>query len=158
MITHATFPIISIPKIDSSEYNFFIKIHATFLFFSISLQQADKNFEIYTYNQSQLFMVDADDQPENSISTSYNYNTRQEEWIDGKSGWERVEFGCKAFGGRPIPTFRWYINNNQNDDLTDDNHFQITTSSIGSQYDFIENYQSTIDFQVDDNFLETLNK
>ena len=93
-------------------------------------------------------MVDADDQPENSISTSYNYN----------NGWERVEFGCKAFGGRPIPTFRWYINNNQNDDLTDDNHFQITTSSIGSQYDFIENYQSTIDFQVDDNFLETLNK
>ena len=118
-----------------------------FFFFSISLQQADKNFEIYTYNQSQLFMVDADDQLENSISTSYN-----------KSGWERVEFGCKAFGGRPIPTFRWYINNNQNDDLTDNNHFQITTSSIGSQYDFIENYQSTIDFQVDDNFLETLNK
>ena len=32
MITHATFPIISIPKIDSSEYIFFIKIYATFVF------------------------------------------------------------------------------------------------------------------------------
>lgn len=93
---------------------------------------------------------------ETSIDSSYNWDTKEEEYIDGKSGWERIEFACLAYGGRPVPTFRWYINNERNDDLTEDNTFNIATSSIGSDYRYIENYQSSIDFQVDHNLIDKL--
>ena len=57
-------------------------------------------------------------------------------------------------------TFSRYIYNNDNDDLSEDEgdlgHFNVATSSIGSDYDYIENYQSTIDFQIDDKLLEIL--
>ena len=57
-------------------------------------------------------------------------------------------------------TFSRYIDNNDNDDLSDDDgdlgHFNVATSSIGSDYDYIENSQSTIDFQIDDKLLEIL--
>ena len=78
--------------------------------------------------------------------------------IDGKNGFESVEFSCRAYGGRPLPTFKWYIDNNDNDDFTEDDlgHFNVATSPIGSDYDYIENYQSTIDFQIDDNLLAIL--
>ena len=103
-------------------------------------------------------MLDEDLNPETTIDTSYNYDTREENFIDGTSGYEKVEFSCVAYGGRPLPVFKWYIDNNDNDDFTEDDlgHFNVATSPIGSDYDYIENYQSTIDFQIDDNLLAIL--
>jgi hypothetical protein len=34
----------------------------------------------------------------------------------------------------------------------------VATSPIGSDYRYIENYQSTIDFQIDDNLMTKLNR
>jgi len=125
-----------------------------------STQDSEKRFEVYTYNRSEVVMIDEDSMPETSIDTTYNWDTREEEWLDGTGGYENVEFSCIAYGGRPIPTIKWYIDNNDNDDLSDDDgdlgHFNVATSSIGSDYDYIENSQSTIDFQIDDKLLEIL--
>lgn len=121
-----------------------------------STQNSDKIFEVYTYNQSQLFMLDEDLNTENSLDTTYNYDTKEEEWVSGKNGWESVEMNCMAYGGRPLPTFLWYVDNNDNDDLEDDNHFDVSTGSIGSDYDYIENYQSNLKFGIDDTLLEKL--
>jgi hypothetical protein len=64
---------------------------------------------VYTFNQSQIFVLDEDGTPETNIDTTYNRDTKEDEWVDGKGGWERVEFSCVAYGGRPIPEFHWYI-------------------------------------------------
>jgi hypothetical protein len=52
-------------------------------------------------------MFDEDLTPETSIDTSYNWDTREEEWLDGTGGYENVEFSCIAYGGRPIPSIKW---------------------------------------------------
>jgi len=121
-------------------------------------QEQEKPLYVYTYNRSEIHLIDEDENPETTIDTSYNYDTKEEDWIDGKNGFESVEFSCRAYGGRPLPTFKWYIDNNDNDDFTEDDlgHFNVATSPIGSDYDYIENYQSTIDFQIDDNLLAIL--
>ena len=100
--------------------------------------------------------MDEDLSPETSIDTSYNYDTKEEEWVDGKGGWESVEFSCMAYGGRPIPEFRWYIGNNDNNELKNIDHFSVSESAIGSDFDYIENYMSTIEFSIDDNLLDIL--
>ena len=120
------------------------------------LQEAEKRFEIYTYNQSLIELLDEDYNRENTIDTTYNWDTKEEEWVEGTGGFESVEFTCAAYGGRPIPQFKWYIDNNDNDDLNDEDHFSISTSSTGSDFDYIENYQSSIDFQINDNLLGIL--
>ena len=52
--------------------------------------------------------------------------------------------------------FKWYIDNNQQM-LTNDNHFNIgPPSSMGSDYDYEENYQSTIEFKIDSSLLDRL--
>ena len=114
-----------------------------------------KPLAIYTYNRSEIVLLDEDLNPETTLDTSYNYDTKEEDWIDGKSGYESVEFSCRAYGGRPNPVFKWYIDNNDNDDFSEDDlgHFNVATSPIGSDYDFIENFESKIDFQIDDNLL-----
>ena len=73
-------------------------------------QSPERTIEVYTYNRSQLFMRDEDDNQQTSIDTTYNWDTKEEEWNDGKSSYEKVEVKCQAYGGRPIPEFKWYIN------------------------------------------------
>ena len=118
----------------------------------------EKTFEVYTYNRSQVFLVDEEYQYETSIDTTFNYDTKEEEWVESKSGFESVEFSCDAFGGRPRPQFVWYIENNDNDDLESDNHFHISTASMGSDYKYIENFRSTIEFGIDHTLMERLQK
>ena len=120
------------------------------------MQEYEKPFDIYTFNQSLVELVDEDLQTENSIDTTYNYDTKEEEWIDGKGGWESIEFSCMAYGGRPTPEFRWYIGNNDNRDLNNEDHFSITPSQISSDFDYIDNYMSTIEFSIDNNLLDIL--
>lgn len=101
-------------------------------------------------------MVDEDLQYENQIDTTYNWDTKEEEWMEGKGGYERIEFSCMAYGGRPEPVFEWHINN-ENEDLENVDHFNIRTSPFGGGVsDYIQNYQSTIEFQVDEKLLEKL--
>ena len=97
-----------------------------------------------------------------SLDTSYNYNDKQEDWEDGKSGWETVELVCYAAGGRPVPRFTWQINN---DDLPDDDIFDNPAASNSDQgnvyrgygYDnVIQDMEATLKFQVDDNLLSRL--
>ena len=79
--------------------------------------------------------------------------------MDGHNGYEQVELSCQAFGGRPIPEIKWYIDNHDNDDLDDDSHFDISTGPIGSDYGkWIENYQSSIKFQIDSTLLDKLSR
>jgi len=122
----------------------------------LQTQEFEKRFEVYTFNQSLVEIMDEDFTPETSIDTTYNYDTKEEEWVSGKGGWESVEFSCMAYGGRPRPEFRWFIGNNDNMDLTNVDHFSVSTSAIGSDFDYIENYQSTIEFAIDDNLLQIL--
>ena len=89
-------------------------------------------------------MVDQNDQPATSIDVVYDPN-------NGK--WQLVEFSVKELGGRPVPSFEWYIIDNN---LVDNKNFRVETFNIGSQYDFIENFVSTINFQVNNDLMETL--
>ncbi len=41
------------------------------------------------------------------IDTTYNYNERNNDWEDDKTGWETLEFIARAYGGRPEPIFHW---------------------------------------------------
>ena len=97
-----------------------------------------------------------------SIDTSYNYDDKQEDWEDNKSGWETVELVCYAAGGRPLPKFTWQIGNS---DLDDDDIFDNPSASNGDQgnvyrgygYDnVIQDMEASLKFQVDDNLLSRL--
>ena len=68
-------------------------------------------------------MYDEDMNEIDDWDAKYNYNDKQKKWEKGESNFERVEFTCAAYGGRPEPTFIWYIENNDNDDLHDVDHF-----------------------------------
>ena len=87
-------------------------------------------------------MVDQNDQVATSIDIVYYDGIQQ-----------KVVFSVKAFGGRPIPNFQWNIYGH-NLDLN--KNFTIMTFQIPSQYDFIEDYQSAIRFQVDNILMESL--
>ncbi len=102
-------------------------------------------------------MLDEELQYETSIDTEFNWNTKEDEWEEGKGGWEDVEFSCVAYGGRPIPTFVWYIDDGDELDYND-NHFDISDSSLGSDYKYIENYMSTIKFGINHELIERLQK
>ena len=99
-------------------------------------------FEVFTFNQSTLFMVDKNDQMASSIDMVYYDGIQQE-----------ILFSVKAFGGRPIPNFQWNIYGHN---LILNKNFTIMTFQIPSQYVFIENYQSAIWFQVDNSLMESL--
>ena len=87
-------------------------------------------------------MVDQNDQPATSIDIVYYDGIQQE-----------ILFSVKAFGGRPIPNFQWNIYGHN---LNLNQNFTIMTFQIPSQYDFIEDYQSAIWFQMDNSLMESL--
>ncbi len=72
-------------------------------------QVADHLFTLYTYNQSTVYLEDGEDNDvqNDEIETTYNYNDRNGDWEDDKTGWESLEFVALAYGGRPDPTFTW---------------------------------------------------
>ena len=40
-------------------------------------------------------------------------------------------FRCQAYGGRPVPKFVWFINNNNNDNLYGQDGFQVRNKCNG---------------------------
>jgi hypothetical protein len=56
------------------------------------IQTAEKNLELWTYNQSYTRLTDNRDTEIKTLDTSYNYNIKKEEWESGKSDWENLEF------------------------------------------------------------------
>lgn len=69
-----------------------------------------------------------------------------------------MEFTAKGFGGRPEPVFKWYIENNDNDDLNERDEFHISEGKLGCEdsRSMICNFQSTIEFTIDDTLMEYL--
>ncbi|TRY70922.1 hypothetical protein TCAL_16383, partial [Tigriopus californicus] len=124
------------------------------------VQTATRDFELFTFNQSTLVMTDEDDNDlmGGTFETDYNCNERENDWEEGKSNWETVTFRCLAYGGRPEPTFKWYIDNNDNNELSSESHFRINTNleSVDDKDQYIRNLESEIEFQVDDKLMEIL--
>ena len=48
-----------------------------------------------------------------SVDTTYNWDDRNDDWWGDYSNYENLVLTCGALGGRPEPTFLWYIENNQ---------------------------------------------
>ena len=46
---------------------------------------------VYTYNRSEIHLIDEDENPETTIDTSYNYDTKEEDWIG------KVELSVQIF-------------------------------------------------------------
>ena len=63
------------------------------------IKEAEHRFDVYTYNRSEIVMVDEDQNEmyNDDIDTSYNWDTREDKWIGGKSSYESVEFSCRAY-------------------------------------------------------------
>lgn len=81
-------------------------------------QDSSKEFTVWTFNQSEVLILDLDgNEVSSSMDSQYNYNEKEQKWEPGESDWETVELVCTAYGGRPHPTFRWYIDDNQDKDL-----------------------------------------
>jgi hypothetical protein len=69
-------------------------------------------------------MTDEDNNDISSFDTSYNYDDRNDKFVEEKTGYENVILKCGALGGRPQPTFKWYIENN-NEDLKESDDIDI---------------------------------
>lgn len=105
-------------------------------------------------------MIDEDENElmGDTYEVDYNFNDRQNDWEEGKSNWETVTLMCVAYGGRPEPTFKWYIDNNDNNDLSSESHFRISPNlhSVDDKDEYIRNLESKIEFQVDEKLMEIL--
>ncbi len=112
---------------------------------------------MYTYNRSTNVILDEDYNEIRDYDTTYNYDDRQDKWEEDKSSWETVELYARAYGGRPEPIIKWYVDNN-NDELNQDDHFRISEGRIGCQdrNSLICDYESRIEFTVDDELMEIL--
>lgn len=128
---------------------------------SLQPQTTQKDFELFTYNQTYTRLVDKQDvEIRNAIETSYNWNTKKEEWESGKSDYETMEIRCQAYGGRPVPNFIWFVDNNNNDNLHDQEGFQVSDGQLASAdpNNYIKNLESRITFKIDDKLLSRLEK
>ena len=82
----------------------------------------------------------------------------EEEYREGTGSMERLELRCLAQFGRPSPTITWYINRDQNNDLSGERLFTIREQN-GNSHDpnaYIRDWQSDIDFEVGTEFLNYL--
>ena len=83
-------------------------------------QDSAKDFSVFTFNQSLVRVLEATEGVEiGSVDTQYNYNDKEKKWERGESDWESVGLICTAYGGRPLPAYRWFINDNVDKDLHD---------------------------------------
>jgi len=124
-----------------------------------------KEFEVHTFNHTSIAIVDQNRNPVTSIQTSYNWNDREEDWEDGKGGYENIQLYCQAFGARPSPTFKWYVGNQRGSPISGgDNVFKLTdptnhkgalTRSYGRN-GIIKDMESSIDFAINQELLAYL--
>ena len=76
-------------------------------------QTAKYEFEVFTYNRSTNYIVNDEDNEVGSVDVTYNWDDRNDDWWGDYSNYENLVLTCGAQGGRPEPTFLWYIENNQ---------------------------------------------
>ena len=79
----------------------------------LSFQNAKNDFEVFTYNQSTNYIMNEDDNEVSSVDATYTWDDRNDDWWDDYSNYENINLICGAQGGRPEPTFIWYIDNNK---------------------------------------------
>ena len=65
----------------------------------VKFQSTQKDFELFTYNQTKVRLTDSRDQELNTLETTYNYNTKDEKFESGKGDFENVEFRLASFFG-----------------------------------------------------------
>ena len=116
--------------------------------------------EIFTYNQTVLMMQEqrGEQEIDRDIEVWYNWDQDEEEYREGTGSMERLELRCLAQFGRPSPTITWYINRDQNNDLSGERLFTIREQN-GNSHDpnaYIRDWQSDIDFEVGTEFLNYL--
>lgn len=125
-------------------------------------QQVSREVQVYTWNDTKCAILDRDDNDVDgdTIQTSYNWNTKQKDWEQGKGSYETLELKCIGSYGRPRPTFAWFIENNDDDTLDGDSNFDVDVDGqfMGSEdhNNFIESYESDLNFQLNDKFLAKL--
>ena len=76
-------------------------------------QTAKYEFEVFTYNRSTNYIVNDEDNEVGSVDVTYNWDDRNDDWWGDYTNYENLVLTCGAQGGRPEPTFVWYIENNQ---------------------------------------------
>lgn len=125
------------------------------------LQSQTKTVTLYTYNQSTIELFDNNgDSIDRDLETSFNYDTHRDEWIEGKSSYEKVEISCAARGATPAPTIYWVINGDDNKQIDENTNqiFDVQTRKINNydQEGLIEDTISELDFDVNQELLDYL--
>jgi len=119
----------------------------------------NRDFKVFTFNRTQIEIKDQDQNPVSTIQTSYNWNDREEDWEEGKGGYESIQLSCQAFGARPNPVFKWYVGNRMGAPLSDGNIFAIRNGNTIRSYGrdgIIRDTESTINFNVNKDLLDYL--
>ena len=80
---------------------------------TVFFQTAKYEFEVFTYNRSTNYIVNDEDNEVGSVDVTYNWDDRNDDWWGDYTNYENLVLTCGAQGGRPEPTFLWYIENNQ---------------------------------------------
>jgi len=128
-----------------------------------------KTMTIYTFNRT---IIDFTDDRESDITNRdlevwYNRDEDEEEWRSGTSGYENVRINCNARGGRPEPTIKWYINNDdrnafgEEESNSDADRIFDTRENYGATYDdegYIKDKMSTLSFDVSSDMLNYLSE
>jgi len=125
-----------------------------------TIQTAKYEFEMFTYNRSTNYVINDDDNEVSSVDVTYNWDDRNDDWWGDYTNYENLVLTCGAQGGRPEPTFIWYIENNQNDELNEDSDGSISlstrTNGQEDSYGYITNMESEIDIRIDQDFMRLL--
>lgn len=125
-----------------------------------------KTVTVYTFNKTiPILQDDREVEIKRDMEVWFNYDDNKEAWRAGSAGWQNVKLTCNARGGRPEPTIRWLINNDDRNSFGDlennpdaDRVFDVR-DSLGSTYDvegYIRDKLSRLTFDVNREFLNYL--
>jgi len=131
-----------------------------------SVPMNSKTVTVYTFNRTiPILQDDREIVINRDMEIWYNYDDNKDTWRAGSGGWQNVKMTCNAKGGRPEPTVRWLINNDDRSAFGDlennaeaDRVFDVR-DSLGSTYDvegYIRDKLSRLTFDVNREFLSYL--
>jgi len=125
-----------------------------------NVQSNYKNVEIFTYNESMVYLQEkrTEEDVSGTFEAWYNWDENKEQWRDGESGAQTIEWNCLAKYGRPAPTFVWTINGDDRNELHGESLFNIKDNS-DTTYDqggYIKDMVSTTKFDINQEFMDYL--
>jgi len=127
---------------------------------SSNVQSNYKNVEIFTYNQSEVYLQEkrTEEDVSGTFEAWYNWDSNREDWRSGESGYQTIEWSCLAKYGSPAPTFVWTINGDDRNELHNENLFNIRDNSdiTYDQGGYIKDMVSEMRFDVNDEFMDYL--